>query len=255
MTRLREYDRGLKTLNLTLQTPQETLQGTPTTLPTSEPGTPQISYTVASGDLPTFGLTPYTQYWLAYVVGGGKAVTAATISARMKLGGSSVATQGNSVGASTYYTYEALFLNVGVGNQLQMSLWSNQSDSNWDYNAYCIVPTRVVLKSTLPIYVPFNITALTLIPTLTKGNPYSWSPSGHGWIVGSEDITPAAAIWLTGTQNFKCLHPAGTYGIGCLDIGDYNNANSLVIHTSGTYRPAYDQNYFPTTIMMRELFM
>jgi hypothetical protein len=200
-------------------------------------------------------VTPYSQYWLAYLIGGGKAVTAATISARMKKNGSSVATQGNSVAASTYYTYEALFLNCAVGDSLQMSLWSNQSDSQWDYQAYCILPTRVVMKSSLPIYVPFNFNTLTGAPALTKGNPSVFGGSPKYWFVETEDIVPASSIIITAAQNFKCLHPAGTYGFGCLCIGDQSNSNGLVIHTSGSYRPYYDQDYYPTSITMRELFM
>jgi hypothetical protein len=253
--RLREYDRGVKNLATTLQTPQETLQGSPTTLPTTEPSTPQIGYTVASGDLPTFSVTPYSQYWLAYLIGGGKAVTAATVSARMKKNGSSVATQGNSVAANTYYTYEAFFLNCAVADSLQMSLWSNQSDSQWDYQAYCVLPTRIVMKSSLPIYAPFNFNTVTGVPTFTKGNPSVFNLASHLWFVETEDIAQANSIVINAAQNFKCLHPAGTYGFGCLYIGDFNNSNSLVIHTSGSYRPYYDQDYYPTSITMRELFM
>jgi len=96
----------LKTLTITLQAAQETLQGSPTALPTSEPGAgnEQISYTVGSGDLPTFSIQPSAKKWVAIVFGSGKFVTAGTLYYRMKKNGSSVATSSSAVAANTFYT-------------------------------------------------------------------------------------------------------------------------------------------------------
>ena len=112
-----------KILNITYQTPQETLLGTPETLPTTEPATPQISYTVTSGDLPTFNMPLFKKIWVALLYGAGKAVTAATIYWRMKKNGASVATGSGSVAANTFYTWSCGFYDVAVGDVLELALW------------------------------------------------------------------------------------------------------------------------------------
>jgi hypothetical protein len=251
MTRVREWQGSLKALTTTIQSPSENLQGTPTTLPTSEPGTPQISYTVASGDLPTFSMGHYSQVWIAVLVAAGKAVTAATINWRMKKNGSSVNTNSFSVAANTYYTINAFFYDISVGDVLAIALWSNKTDSNWDYNAYQVRPTRIILKSTLPVYVPFNIVTMVTHPTLVQGNP--GVQAAYGMYLYHEDSftlykNTSAAV------TFASLHPAGTYGFfRCYALGDMGNPNNAATSTSATYRPYYQTEYIPVVVTMREL--
>jgi hypothetical protein len=149
MTKLTPLASSLKTLTITLQSPQETLQQTPTTLPTSEPsaGNEQISYTVQSSDLPTFNVSPSSKVWVAYVYAGGKFVTAGTLYYRRKKNCASVTNGSGAVSANLYYTRLFCFYNLQIGDVLKISLWSNKSDSNWDYNAYFVYPTRICMSS------------------------------------------------------------------------------------------------------------
>ena len=238
---------SLKTLNITYQTPQETLLGTPETLPTAEPATPQISYTVASGDLPTFNIQPFKKIWVAYLIGAGKAVTAATIYWRMKKNGASVSTGSGSVAANTFYTWNCYFYNVAVGDVLEIALWSNQTDSNWDYKAYQILVTRLILLNKPRLLMPCNFAALAEHPTLTLGNP---SRSVAGFYPHHEDALRSITLVTTATS-YPSLCPKDTYGLFEIYRGDESSSNSALIRTSSIYRPYYYNNWVPTQIIMR----
>jgi hypothetical protein len=245
MTRLNPIFTSLKTLNITYQTPQETLLGTPETLPTSEPATPQISYTVASGDLPTFNLSPYQKKWVAIVFGAGKAVSAASIYYRMKKNGATVNTGFYSVSAGNYYTLSCFFYDVAVGDVLELALWSTVSDSNWDYKAYQIQVSRLILLNKPRLLSPCNFAALTTHPALTLGTP---SSSNYSFYPYHCDITLPS---ISAATSYDWLYAKGTYGMFRIYYGDYTNSNSTTCRTSATYRPYYYRNYVPTQIIVR----
>ena len=136
MVRVTPLFTSRKVLNITYKSAQETLLATPQTLPTAEPATPQIGYTVAEADLPTLSMSVYSKKWVAYVIGAGKFVTIGTLYWRMKKNGASVATGSYSVDSNYYYTVSAYFFDVAVGDLLELALWSTRTDSNWDYKAY-----------------------------------------------------------------------------------------------------------------------
>jgi len=247
---LRDIQSGRKAVTVTIQAVQETLLGTPETLPTSEPGTPQISYTVASGDLPTFDPAMDSKKWIGYLVGAGKAVTAATISWRMKKNGSSVNTSTFSVAANQYYTGQFYFLDVAVGDVLAIALWSNRTDSNWDYKAYQIHPTRVLPKTGHPILMPLNITALIAYPTLTLGNPNASATYECRIDLDDLAITYPGPL-ITTPQNFAALHAGPTYGFFRAYRGDITCGNTIYTGTHASYRPLYQKTYFPTSFVFR----
>jgi hypothetical protein len=245
MTRLSPLFTSLKTLNITYQTPQETLLGTPETLPTSEPATPQISYTVAQSDLPTFNMSPYQKKWVAIVIGAGKAVTAATIYYRMKKNGASVATGSSSVSANYYYTRECFFYDVAVGDVLELALWSNQTDSNWDYKAYQIQVSRLILLDKPRLLSPCNFAALATQPVLTLGNPSS--TTNYLYIYHIDQYL----IGINSATSLDVIYPKNTYGMFREYYGDYAYFNSSIARTDTAYRPYYYCNYVPTRITMR----
>jgi hypothetical protein len=229
-----------------MQAAQETLQGTPTTLPTSEPGagSEQVSYTVVSGDLPTFsGSVPIAQTWIADVIAAGKAVTAATISWRMKKNGSNVATGTQAVAANTFYTVNAYFVGVAVGDVLTISLWSNQTDSNWDYNAYQIHYDRLIPENPNKLYV-YNLTYTLFtpnanLPTLVKGNPASTGTQYPNFNVGNSGF----AVPISSSQNVGALLVSSIYGLVRMYYGEQAGVNTAIVNTSATYRPYYYQDY------------
>ncbi|MEM3623437.1 MAG: hypothetical protein QXR76_06695 [Candidatus Bathyarchaeia archaeon] len=248
MTRLTPLLTSLKTLNITYQTPQETLLGTPETLPTSEPATPQIGYTVQSSDLPSLSFNVYSKKWVALVIGAGKFVTAGNIYWRMKKNGSSVYYNYASIPANSYYTVRAYFLDVAVNDILELALWSNVSDSNWDYKAYQIHITQIVPFRKPTILKPCNFASLTSVPNLTLGNPYGSGTQGLYPV--SDDLVLQNII---AAKNFNVLYAALTYGICRIHYGDYSYANQATNLSSSSYRPYYYKHYVPTQIIIRGL--
>ena len=248
MVRVTPLFTSRKVLTIGYQTPQETLLATPETLPTAEPATPQIGYTVASADLPTFNMGVYSKKWVALVYGAGKFVTAGTVYWRMKKNGASVNTGSASVSANYYYTVCAYFYDVAVGDVLELALWSSVTDSNWDYKAYQVQATRLILMNKPRLLVPCNFSNLSGQPVLTLGNPS---------VAGTYVLYPYHLdISLSGISSatiYDSLQPKDTYGMFRINRGDYSNPNAVVVKTDATYRPRYDRSWVPTRMIMRGL--
>ena len=237
-----------RVLNITYKTPLETLLSVPETLPTSEPVTPQIGYTVATIHLPTFDIPPYRKIWIACLYGAGYFPSAGVLYWRMKKNGVSVASGTASVPAGYYYTVNAFFYDVAVGDLLELALWSSVTDSNWDYKAYQVQVTRVILFNKPRLLFPCNFAVLSAQPFLSLGTPH---------------VTVTVALYpcnddkaLTGITSgtvFTSLYVGDIYGIFRIGYGDYSTSNTAVVSTSPSYRPYYYRNYAPTQIIMRGL--
>ena len=248
MTRQYPFKGSKKVFSYTFATPREELLGTPLTLPTAEPTDPQAVYTVLDSDLPTWTLKPFSVKYIALLVAAGKFVTAGTLYWRMVKNGASVANGSASVSANTFYTVNAWFLDVAVGDVLGVKLWSSVSDSNYDYKAIFIYPTR---------FQPFNLLNRKICladvkiynenatyPTLSSGNPTKWNPN-YPWQGFIENGNSAAyQISITGTFTFTYYSPHSTYGLWRIWYhGDVSNANTASVQTSTTNRPRYYSNY------------
>lgn len=253
MGRLNPQFGSLKVVNVTYQTPQETLLGTPEILPTTEPGTPQAGYTVAAGNLPTFSTKLYSVKYIGVVFAAGKFVTAGTLSWRMKKNGVSVNTGTAAVTANTFYTVNAFFLDVVAGDVLEIALWSNQIDSNYDYKALWINFTRPFLVNPLnnnQIIANLSITCTTVsYPILTLGNPLKVTSNYPVWIIDAEGIGLNILINGGGPWNgkWRTIHATyGSYRYG--NLGDNSNSNTAIIYTDATYRPKHWANWIVNKI-------
>jgi hypothetical protein len=260
MTRLIPSIGSRKIFVITYATPRESLESTPITLPTTEPTDPQITWTVQDSDLPVFSVKPFSVKYIACVYGAGKFVTAGTLSWRMVKNGVSVATGTASVAANTFYTVNAFFLDVLPGDVLGLKLWSNQTDSNWDYKALFCYPTRffpfpLLNYKQIPAKVKiWNSDSPTLFPTLTLGNPTAWI-ANYPW--GGYIQNGSYLAWYIGTTDsftFDYYPPHATYGVYRLWYhGDQSNANTAVVQTDATYRPKYYRNYLNLKVECRPL--
>jgi hypothetical protein len=236
-----------------MQPTNETLQGTPTLLPTSEPaaGSEQVTYTVGSGDLPGFSIPVSSVIYIAALAVAGKVNTAATISWRMKLNGSSVATGSTAVAASTYYTLIVGYFNVAVGNVLAISLWSNQTDSNWNYNGYQIQPSQIMVDINMAYYNLTYVSPYTLYPNWSKGNPQNTASNYPYLYIGSYPFS----VNINNTGLIATYLQLVTYGIFRANIydtsGTYKNNGAIV--TNATYYPLRASNYIPASISFRYL--
>jgi len=235
-----------KVLNITYRTPLETLLKTPETLPTEEPTVPQISYTVAEEHLPTFSFPPYGKKWVALLYGAGKFVTAGILHWKTRKNGAAVASGSASVSANYYYTVNAFFFDVAVGDVLELALWSNQTDSNWDYKAFQVQVTRLIPFNKPRLLRPCNFSSVPAHPVLTLGNPsVSGTSSLHPY--HNDRLLPS----ISGITEYASLYVGNTYGIFRIYRGDYSTSTS--VSTSSTYRPYYYRNWVPTQIIMRGL--
>lgn len=260
MTRLMPLVGSKKLFTITYATPREELLDTPLTLPTSEPTDPQATFTVQGSDLPTFSLKPYSFKCIACLYAAGKFVTAGTVYWRMVKNAANVASGNASVAANYFYTANAFFLDVAVGDVLGVKLWSNKTDSNYDYKALFVYPTRFFpfpllnCKQILKDVTVWNTDPPTLLPTLTLGNPTPnvlGSPF-QGWIEGGN--TYAWNISSTGTLNFPLYPPHGGYGLWRVWYnGDGNLSNTASVQTDATYRPKYYRNYLNIKTICRAL--
>jgi hypothetical protein len=238
LTRFNPAYTSLKTLNITYQTPQETLLTTPVTLPTSEPATPQVGYTIANAHLPTLSLSVYNKVWVAHVYAAGKFVTAGTLYWRMKKNGSSIANGSTSVGANTFYTVSAHFYDVNVGDILEIALWSSVTDSNYDYKALAVSVTRIIPFNKPRFLINVECPTQTPFPTLTLGNP---SPSDVYFLAIYSDDKLNYTTY-SGAVSTKIVMVGDTYGLFQKYFGDNTTKNSANVRTDATYRPKYDRD-------------
>ncbi|MCD6148460.1 hypothetical protein J7J18_03750 [bacterium] len=246
MTRLTPLYSSLKAFQITYQTPQETLLTTPETLPTAEPATPQISYTVADADLPDISIQPESKMLIGVVIGAGQFTTAGTLYWKMLKNGSAVNDGSFSVSANYYYTINAYFLDVAVGDTLELSLWSSVSDSVWDYKAYQIQITRFKVLGNFRL----EYKTASAQPALTEGNPSALAtrPSRFCFDRASDygqEISPP--------QTWDVYRSHETYGMYRLHYGDRIYANGVSTYTHPTYRPVYIRNECPTLFHIRFL--
>lgn len=237
-----------KVFNITYMTPLETLEGTPITLPTTEPTTPQVNYTVDVAHYPVFSVNLFSVKYIAVLYGAGKFVTAGTLSWRMKKNGASVTTGTASVAANTFYTVNAFFLDVVAGDVLEIALWSNQTDSNYDYKALWLNFTRPFIVNPLnntQIIAYFSVTCTTVAqPTLTLGNPLKETSNYPIWIYDAEGLNTLILASGDGpwTGKWRTMH--ATYGLYRYGYwGDQNNSNTAVVKTDATYRPKQWANW------------
>jgi hypothetical protein len=237
---------GLKTLTITYRTPQETLLSTPQTLPTAEPASPQVRYTVTSADLPVMSIGVHRAIYTAALYAGGRFATAGTLYWRMRRNGVSVTTGSASVSANAYYTVNAGFFNINVGDVLEISLWSSVTDSQFDYSAFQVQVTRIIPLRRRRLLMPCNVTSVGNQPTLSLGAPSV--ATNYGYQIIHAD---ALIVSFTDPRNLPAIYVGGTYGIYRIGLGDWQILNSAIVLTSATYRPYYTRDVVPTTIVFR----
>ncbi|MEM1879172.1 MAG: hypothetical protein QXJ18_05370 [Desulfurococcaceae archaeon] len=250
MTRLRPEIGSLKELRITMRTPKEELLSTPNTLPTTEPITSQIVYTVSEEDLPAFSMGVHSVVWVAYVIGAGRFTRAGTLYLRMLRNGASVRTGSTSVSANNYYTVNTFFYNVNVGDVLELRLWSSVSGSVWDYRAFQIQPTRILPHARYRNLYGVSLDGFQEHPVLTLGNPTFTTPDKL--YVYHEDVYYDI---VSSATTVPLIRPGPTYGLFRIYNGDsyYSNFYFVRVHTS--FRPSYARNYVPIIIRFRFLHL
>lgn len=227
--------------------------GLTTVLPTTEPGTSQIVVTVASGDfyLPAGLEGQYIGVLLAQVLNND--ASSRTVSWRMVKNGSSVATGGPSVAATTGRArFQCSFTptaasgdNPGVGvvagDVIELRLWSASSTNvQLVYWTYFLLDTRTRPSACR------GMRDVTITPAGASNYPALTSWPGGGAAVNSagqlffdDNATYTASFVATSPLALKAIQ-AGGWGLCRAGIGDVTSSNTVnqSISTSPTYPAA-----------------
>lgn len=240
----------LKSYTLSFATPRETLLGSPVSLPSANPGTPQVTMTIQTTDLPTITPSPLSVTYCAVLYIAGKNTDAASQSVSYQVYKNGTAISGASgsatVATNTYWTHEHFrFNSIAVGDVLGVSVWSASANVNYDYYAMCVYPTRPVLGK---CYLNKDVNFGTFTyPTLSSGNP-SVSLSQTPVIYPTSS---SQNMQINANTTFGALSWSSTYNAFVTNYGD-NNVTSIT-ETNATYRPYYRRNALPSTITFREI--
>ena len=136
-----------RTDSLSYPAAQETYDAAGTALPTSEPATSQVIYTITSADLPVSTDKTASMKFTAFLYGGGKnnGASSATVYYRILKNGASVATGSSSVNANYYYTVNCYQLyDVKAGDVIEIRLWASAATVDYRYKAMSVAISRYV---------------------------------------------------------------------------------------------------------------
>lgn len=243
----------LKTYTFAFATPRETLLGTPVgSLPTTNPGTPQITMTIQQSDLPIISPNSQSLKYTAILFVAGKNTDAAsqTINYQCYKNGAVVsgATGSQSVATNNFWTFSFYrFYDVSVGDVLGASLWSASANINYDYYSIVILPSRVSLGNA---YINKDVTYSNFTAvSLNSGNPSQ--QNANGTLLYPSTGTNSFSLSSGSAITFAGLNWNSTYQSFRVDRSD--NTLNTGATTHATFRPYYQSQNIPTKITFREI--
>jgi hypothetical protein len=247
----------LKQTTILFPTPRE-VTGMGLTLPTTKPGTPQLSFTVQASDFADFsGLKPITNQNVPLVYACGKIGAAASIiSYDIQVNGVSLASASSaSSAANLYYTYTiGRYANLSIGDVVTVFLWSNQTDTTLVYSAFTTCPSRMQFTKGNTILKDVTYGTGTAFPTLSSAptptavvttQPFVVYPSNVN--TGFNVSNPTITLFQSLVQDLTI----GPYYTGRSNYGD--TTNTVFLQTHATNQSFYVKNYMPSTISFREV--
>lgn len=231
-------------------------------LPTTEPATSQVIYTLTQEDMPV--ITPQPIKWAVapIIYLAGKSVTACTISYRAILNNQSIFQSSGAVPANNNWTLNNVrWFNAKVGDTIEMRVWSNQADTQFDFHGLAVYPSRLQLASPYALLKDLNLEYRmpNVSHTFTLGrSPFKATSAGNAQVSSSYTVGGIGP----GSVTFPLFQqlPVGdsvnsnsTYGLFSSYFGDsgYRTANNFRNHV--TYHPHYDINHVPNAISFREV--
>lgn len=242
---------ALKQFTLALPTPRET--SVSITLPTTEPGTAQIAYTVQDADLASFSGNKSMLTATPYVVACGKIGAAATtLNYRLLVNGASQVQASNaSVTAGNFYTYTFLrFINVSPSDLVEVKLWSNQADTTLVYHAFTTLWTRPQPTKAGTILKDVTYGTSTAFPTLaTPPTPAVVVAQQFGVVSIASNISPQ--LPNTSAVTITSLIPDVNFGIIRSGYGD--QIATVQFQNSATNQCQYFKNNYSSSITFREV--
>lgn len=245
-----------KQSTLNLPTPREN-PNLGLTLPTAEPGTAQISYTVQASDLVGFsGQGAKTVTNLPLVYASGKIGAAATtISYRISINGTSQY-QSNTASLTAAYYYTITFckyLSVNVGDVVTVSMWSSQADTSLVYTAFTTCATRPLITKAGTILSNVAYATGTAFPTFSQNPTPTAVSSTQAWVAVTNTAGTGTNVSNPNAATFPAMTPdsSGPYYMGRCYYGDAFNSVNVSTHATNQFYPV--KNYMPATITFREI--
>lgn len=242
---------SLKSFTLTQGTPRETLLGSPIILPTTEPTTSQVSWTIQQSDLPT--ITPSVSMGNAVnlIVAGKVGASASTVNYRILKNGVSVSTgSASSVSANYYWCHNHFRVNnVQVGDVLEVKSWASTSDCGLDFYALVLWPIQPELynRSKSPILKDVSFTVTGGASLVSSGLSIYSTAGMYIWPTTST----YAGIYTSSNVTYPTMIPFQNYYIYSLNYGE--NTTNYTYTTSNTTSRQYVKNCFPSQISFREI--
>lgn len=239
----------LKSYTITPGTARETLLtgGSILTLPTTEPATAQVSFTVQSSDLPTITGNAPMKYNASLVCSGKIGVAASVINYRVLKNSVSVAQAAGASAAATQFWSHSHFrtFDVQVGDVLEVKYWAVQADVTLDFYGLIIYPSQPLVSKDGTILKDLafgNTTTNPVFATATTvqafSNYYTFPSSVNN-------------IAFTGNQTYAAIGynaNNGAYKTGQADA----QAATTNQYVNATQRQIYKQ-YYPQIISFREV--
>jgi hypothetical protein len=175
-----------KKLTITHQTPREELLGTPLVLPTTKPGSPQVTLTLTNSDLPIFNeFQPfsYTAIPMLFVSGQNSAGAAVTVNFDVYKNGVSIGTATRASIANTNYWAGNFLCGKGIADDVYtVYIWANLAGVTYEYNSLFVYASSVQVAKDKTLLKDFNLKssrATVTYPVLganfTNGSLTNWT--------------------------------------------------------------------------------
>jgi hypothetical protein len=236
-----------KVVQIKLKRPVENNLTTPINLSTSEPEDGQLKITLQASDFPQ--LIP--ENCLATYIGifsiVGKFITAGTLYGRIYKNGGLVASASISVSANYFYHLQGFVFGVVPGDEINFKAWSSVSDSNYDFTAYQIQPTRVAPPDALNTPIRVNYSGLVIDPTYSGSNRPTGSNLNNYYVYFLDYL----AENFSTSKEYPIFQVGDTYKLFRLGYGDYTNPNYIYTHTASSRSLNVQRNYIPIAINLK----
>lgn len=235
--------------SISFPTPYENVLGTPIYLPTTEPGSPQFSWTVASGDLPTISGLSYILIGDMDVCGKNEDSIGRSIYWRMKKNGDQVAYSSSGVSAGYFWTVRAMWTDITIGDTLDLYLWTQVSDVvYYEFDGHCVLPTRFFLS---PLK-GSGIISRIYVSTMQYFPQYVASglnPESTTQVVSfPRGIDGAQVLGYIVSTDFPLVPQHSTYGFLRVTPGDRSYPNMATLANNATYHPYFFRNLYPAAL-------
>lgn len=225
-----------KTFTITYPAVVEALDGTPPDLPTSVPGSPQFSLTIALGDLPVIAPAPLalTHHALLYLAGQNNAGSSAVVSYEVYKDGVLVISYWDTVPDTHYWTLNSYVMDIAEGTLIEVFLSANTVGVAWEYQAYAIAVDQVQVSPTDRVLARISYD-LVAYPVLADGTP-SVADTGAFHI---QHLGIMAADIAGDTDIASQVQRSSVYS-GLVHYGHVTHTASIETHA--TDRPLYVQD-------------